>query len=147
MSAIPRLCWPASLSAHYFDSESWYYNDPLDETLLASCASYKAFERYVSGQDLLLLPRSPKELESILRRYAHDAIHNTIAQARGGPLRTGGYSRVRSNLSDPKSVRRLTLPRPFPDVLVGGKIHQRRSQHRQQHPNPSRPPQVSERTR
>ncbi|KAH6914885.1 hypothetical protein BKA70DRAFT_558105 [Coprinopsis sp. MPI-PUGE-AT-0042] len=103
---MDRIIAPDSREANansYF-AESWYYNDPLDEALLASCASYKAFERYVGGQDLLLLPRSPKELESILRRYAHDAIHNTIAQARSH-LRTGGYSRM-CHLAE-KSIREV----------------------------------------
>jgi len=64
-----------------------------DETLLAGCASYQAFNRYLGGTDLFLLPRSRSELESILRRYSYDAIHNAIAKSRS-TLQRGGYSRA-----------------------------------------------------
>lgn len=64
-----------------------------DETLLAGCASYQAFNRYLGGTDLFLLPRSRSELESILRRYSYDAIHNAIAKSRS-TLERGGYSRA-----------------------------------------------------
>ncbi|KAJ7498913.1 hypothetical protein FB451DRAFT_15797 [Mycena latifolia] len=60
---------------------------------LAHCASYRSFQRYLSGEYLIILPRTPRELESILRRYSTDAIHNAIAKSRS-TLETGGYSRV-----------------------------------------------------
>ncbi|KAJ2931585.1 hypothetical protein H1R20_g5384, partial [Candolleomyces eurysporus] len=73
---------------------NWHTDHPhLDEALLSGCASYRAFERYLSGNDLYLLPRNKHDLERILRRYAHDAIHNAISQSRS-PLQTGGYSRI-----------------------------------------------------
>ncbi|KAI5124973.1 hypothetical protein M0805_007399 [Coniferiporia weirii] len=65
----------------------------LNETLIALCASYQALSRYISGADIYLMPRSVPELESKLKRYAYDAIHNMIAQSKT-PLERGGYSRV-----------------------------------------------------
>ncbi|KAK7695799.1 hypothetical protein QCA50_000437 [Cerrena zonata] len=83
--------------AHHHLTENWFSWDTehpsLNETLIAGCASYQAFNRYLSGSDLYLLPRSRKELEKVLRRYAYDAIHNTIAKARSA-LEQGGYSRI-----------------------------------------------------
>lgn len=38
----------------------------MDETLIAGCAAYQAFSRYLSGTDLFLLPRTRSELESVL---------------------------------------------------------------------------------
>ncbi|KAJ7682792.1 hypothetical protein DFH06DRAFT_1162147 [Mycena polygramma] len=76
------------------DGIDWDANGPtIDETVLAHCASYRSFERYLSGEHLFILPRTRRELESILRRYSTDAIHNAIAKSRG-TLVTGGYSRV-----------------------------------------------------
>ncbi|KAJ7890790.1 hypothetical protein B0H13DRAFT_1512564, partial [Mycena leptocephala] len=65
----------------------------IDETLVAHMASYRSFERYLSGEYLFILPQTRGELESILRRYSTDAIHNAIAKSRG-TLEAGGYSRV-----------------------------------------------------
>ncbi|KAI0921856.1 hypothetical protein AcW1_004281 [Taiwanofungus camphoratus] len=83
--------------AHSHLNENWFSWDTdhpsLDETLISGCATYEAFQRYLTGTDLYLLPRSRNELESILRRYAYDAIHNTIARARA-TLERGGYSRT-----------------------------------------------------
>ncbi|KAF5369915.1 hypothetical protein D9758_001031 [Tetrapyrgos nigripes] len=64
-----------------------------DEALVAGCASYRAIDRYLSGADLFILPRNRSELESILRRYCYDAIHNAISRSKA-TLETGGYSRV-----------------------------------------------------
>ncbi|KAF8655214.1 hypothetical protein AX16_003121 [Volvariella volvacea WC 439] len=78
-------------------NENWFSWDTehpsMNETLVAGCASYRAFERYLSGADLFLVPRTRSELESILRRYSYDAIHNAIARSRS-TLQPGGYSRV-----------------------------------------------------
>ncbi|EAU84805.2 hypothetical protein CC1G_00324 [Coprinopsis cinerea okayama7 len=96
---IDRLLAPGTheANAHNHFVENWFNwhtdHPSMDEALLSGCASYRAFERYLSGQDLFLLPRSKVELESILRRYAYDAIHNAIAQSRSA-LQTGGYSRI-----------------------------------------------------
>ncbi|KAJ8517848.1 hypothetical protein ONZ45_g5001 [Pleurotus djamor] len=83
--------------AHMHLTENWFTWDiehpSLDETLVAGCASYRAFNRYLSGADLFIIPRTRAELESILRRYSVDAIHNTISVARS-PLQPGGYSRA-----------------------------------------------------
>ncbi|KAJ7771375.1 hypothetical protein DFH07DRAFT_734705 [Mycena maculata] len=65
----------------------------IDETVVAHCASYRSFQRYLSGEHLFILPRSRRELESILRRYSTDAIHNAIAKSRS-TLEAGGYSRA-----------------------------------------------------
>ncbi|KAK7049510.1 hypothetical protein VNI00_005541 [Paramarasmius palmivorus] len=89
--------------AHSQVSDQWHgLDDHTDEALISGCASYRAFDRYLSGVDLFILPRSRSELESILRRYAYDAIHNTIARSRSA-LQPGGYSRV-CHLSE-KSIR------------------------------------------
>ena len=36
------------------------------EQIIAHCASYKALERYLSGRDLVILPRNRRELEGVL---------------------------------------------------------------------------------
>ncbi|EKM59065.1 uncharacterized protein PHACADRAFT_249248 [Phanerochaete carnosa HHB-10118-sp] len=73
---------------------TWDTEHPsLNETLIAGCASYQAISRYLNGSDLYLLPRSRNELENVLWRYAYDAIHNTISQARS-EISKGGYSRM-----------------------------------------------------
>ncbi|KAJ6539358.1 hypothetical protein B0H19DRAFT_1178631 [Mycena capillaripes] len=83
--------------AHIHATENdidWDANGPtIDETVVAHCASYRSFERYLSGEHLFILPQTRRELESILRRYSTDAIHNAIAKSRG-TLEPGGYSRV-----------------------------------------------------
>lgn len=38
----------------------------LDETLIAGCATYTAFSRFLGGKDLFILPRARDELESVL---------------------------------------------------------------------------------
>ncbi|KAF8913909.1 hypothetical protein CPB84DRAFT_29277 [Gymnopilus junonius] len=94
------------LSENIFD---WHTDQPsVDESLISGCASYRAFMRYLSGEDLFLLPRNRSELESILRRYAYDAIHNAIASSRS-PLQTGGYSRksIRGVLNTDNNVEVL----------------------------------------
>ena len=49
------------------NSFTWHTDHPsVDESLIAGCASYRAFERYLEGNDLFLLPRTRGELESIL---------------------------------------------------------------------------------
>ena len=46
---------------------SWDIEHPaLDETLIAGCAVYKAFDRFLSGKDLFILPRTRDELASVL---------------------------------------------------------------------------------
>ncbi|RPD67129.1 hypothetical protein L226DRAFT_529520 [Lentinus tigrinus ALCF2SS1-7] len=83
--------------AHTHLTENWFTWDQdhpsLDETLTSGCATYEAFKRYLNGADLYLVPRTRTELESVLRRYAYDAIHNTIAKSRS-QLERGGYSRM-----------------------------------------------------
>lgn len=36
------------------------------EQIIAQCASYKAIERYLSGRDLVIMPRNRRELEGVL---------------------------------------------------------------------------------
>lgn len=51
-------------SENYLD---WHTDQPsVDESLVAGCASYRAFDRYLGGNDLFLLPRTRSELESVL---------------------------------------------------------------------------------
>ena len=46
---------------------SWDQDHPsLDETLTSGCATYQAFQRYLNGADLYLVPRTRSELESVL---------------------------------------------------------------------------------
>ncbi|GLB33819.1 putative calcineurin-like phosphoesterase [Lyophyllum shimeji] len=95
-------------AAHIHLSENWLNWDSdhpsINETLVAGCASYRAFDRYLSGADLFLHPRNRAELESILKRYSYDVIHNTIARSRS-TLQPGGYSRV-CHLAE-KSIRNV----------------------------------------
>ncbi|KAA1466379.1 hypothetical protein DENSPDRAFT_831197 [Dentipellis sp. KUC8613] len=83
--------------AHFHVTENFHDWDmeqaSPNETIIAGCASYQALNRYLGGADLVILPRTMKELESILRRYSYDAIHNIIAKARNS-LQPGGYSRI-----------------------------------------------------
>ncbi|KAH9943408.1 uncharacterized protein BXZ73DRAFT_97449 [Epithele typhae] len=83
--------------AHNHLTENWFTWDQdhpsFNETLTSGCATYEAFKRYLTGADLYLVPQSRKELENVLRRYAYDAIHNTIAKSRS-QLERGGYSRM-----------------------------------------------------
>jgi len=104
-----------TLMYHRENYFTWQTDKPsVDEALISGCASYRAFDRYLTGADLFLLPRTRAELESILyasplihyvlsswffllfsrRRYSYDAIHNAIAKSRS-TLQPGGYSRVR----------------------------------------------------
>ncbi|KAI0660951.1 hypothetical protein C8Q70DRAFT_754536 [Cubamyces menziesii] len=96
---MDRLFAPqsAEAQAHTRLTENWFSWDQdhpsLDETLTAGCATYQAFQRYLNGADLYLVPQTRGELENVLRRYAYDAIHNTIAKSRS-QLERGGYSRM-----------------------------------------------------
>jgi len=96
---MDRLLAPhsAEAMAHNHLTENWFNWDTdhpsLNETLIAGNASYQAFTRYLTGNDLYLLPRSRTELEGVLRRYSYDAIHNSISKARS-QLERGGYSRT-----------------------------------------------------
>ncbi|KAF9057568.1 hypothetical protein BJ165DRAFT_1397816 [Panaeolus papilionaceus] len=125
---IDQLLAPHSpeAAAHTHITENrwnWHTDHPsFDESLISGCASYCAFERYLGGQDLFLLPRSRAELESILRRYAHDAIHNAIASSRSA-LQTGGYSRV-CHLAE-KSIRAVLNIGDNANILL--KIHHKSS--------------------
>lgn len=38
----------------------------LDETLIAGCATYKAFNRFLTGKDLFILPTTRDELVNVL---------------------------------------------------------------------------------
>ncbi|KAG1820174.1 uncharacterized protein BJ212DRAFT_1338431 [Suillus subaureus] len=116
--------------AHSRLSEDWLDWDishpSFDESLVAHCASYHAFDRYLSGEDLFIPPRFPSELERVLRRHAYDSIHNAISRSRQ-TLKPGGYSRtchlaeqsIRSVLNIADNARRLlawhrpiTVPSP-----------------------------------
>ncbi|EDR12863.1 uncharacterized protein LACBIDRAFT_311801 [Laccaria bicolor S238N-H82] len=90
------------LMENYF---TWQTDKPsVDEALISGCASYRAFDRYLTGADLYLLPRTRSELENILRRYSYDAIHNAIAKSRS-TLQPGGYSRICHRAED--SIRNV----------------------------------------
>ncbi|KAJ7180096.1 hypothetical protein C8R43DRAFT_971654 [Mycena crocata] len=85
----------AEARAHTHVAENGTDWEPsIDETVLAHCASYRSFERYLAGKhEIFILPGTKWELERILRRYSTDAIHNAIAKSRS-TLEAGGYSRV-----------------------------------------------------
>ncbi|EKM80274.1 hypothetical protein AGABI1DRAFT_113474 [Agaricus bisporus var. burnettii JB137-S8] len=82
-------------AAHNHLQENWFSwdLDNINESLVSNCASYSAFDRYISGADLYIVPRTQADLENILKRYSYDAIHNAIAKSRS-TLQPGGYSRV-----------------------------------------------------
>ncbi|KAG2349964.1 hypothetical protein BDR05DRAFT_955809 [Suillus weaverae] len=117
--------------AHTHLTENWFTWDQdhpsFNETLVAGCASYQAFTRYLSGSDLFIVPRSHRELEGVLRRYAYDSIHNAIAVSRQ-TLQRGGYSRTCSlaeksirdvlNTNDNATVL-LNLHVPQPETFTG----------------------------
>lgn len=117
--------------AHTHLTENWFTWDQdhpsFNETLVAGCASYQAFTRYLSGSDLFIMPRSRSELEGVLRRYAYDSIHNAIAVSRQ-TLQRGGYSRTCSlaeksirdvlNTNDNATVL-LNLHVPQPESFTG----------------------------
>ncbi|CAK5275552.1 unnamed protein product [Mycena citricolor] len=83
----------AEARAHTITSESPVDWDRVDEGMVALSASYLSFKRYLSREQLMIPPRTRRDLESVLRRYSTDAIHNAISQSRG-TLQAGGYSRV-----------------------------------------------------
>ncbi|KIJ17369.1 hypothetical protein PAXINDRAFT_168058 [Paxillus involutus ATCC 200175] len=105
--------------AHSHLTENWFTWDQdhpsFNETLVAGCASYQAFNRYLAGSDLVIVPRSRSELESVLRRYAYDGIHNAIAISRQ-PLQRGGYSRT-CMLAE-KSIREVLNTNDNVEVLL-----------------------------
>ncbi|KAF8136313.1 hypothetical protein EV363DRAFT_728479 [Boletus edulis] len=115
--------------AHSHLTENWFAWDQdhpsFNETLVAGCASYQAFNRYLSGSDLFIVPRSRSELESVLRRYAYDSIHNAIAVSRR-PLQRGGYSRT--CLLAEKSIRGVLNTNDNAEVLVALHTANRRTQ-------------------
>lgn len=53
------------LNSHYSVQPN-HWDDELDLELVALCATYTAFERYVLKSDLFILPRSERQLENIL---------------------------------------------------------------------------------
>ncbi|KAI6005983.1 hypothetical protein EDD15DRAFT_2384633 [Pisolithus albus] len=65
--------------------------------------------------DLLIVPRTRSELQSVLRRYAYDSIHNAISVSRQ-TLQPGGYSRVCS-LAE-KSIRNVLNKDDNTEVLL-----------------------------
>jgi len=52
----------------FFLRENWFSWDlhDINESLVSNCASYAAFERYTSGTDLYILPRTPGDLLNLL---------------------------------------------------------------------------------
>jgi hypothetical protein len=61
-------------------SENWLdwdiNNQSFDEFLVAHCASYHALDRYLSGEDIFILPLSSSELERVLwvfHRHSHSS--------------------------------------------------------------------------
>lgn len=55
------------MPSHSENWPNWNLDHPsIDETLIAGCSSYRAFDRYLSGNDLFLPPRTRTELERIL---------------------------------------------------------------------------------
>ncbi|KAI6109152.1 hypothetical protein EDD16DRAFT_1615788 [Pisolithus croceorrhizus] len=105
--------------AHSHLTENWFSWDQdhpsFNETLVAGCASYQAFNRYLSDSDLLIVPRTRSELQSVLRRYAYDSIHNAISVSRQ-TLQPGGYSRI-CGLAE-KSIRNVLSKDDNTEVLL-----------------------------
>ena len=70
-SHLTHVPFPTLISlTHLLYSENWFTWDQdhpsFNETLVAGCASYQAFNRYLAGSDLFIIPRSRSELESVL---------------------------------------------------------------------------------
>ena len=79
---------------HATNSENWISWDiehpALDETLIAGCAVYKAFDRFLSGKDLFILPRTRNELASVL--YVNQFV------TRGGTSTDGMFLRLQTEI-------------------------------------------------
>ncbi|KAF9451736.1 hypothetical protein P691DRAFT_698762 [Macrolepiota fuliginosa MF-IS2] len=135
---MDRILSPHSpeATAHNHLQENWFSwdLDSINESLVSNCASYAAFDRYISGTDLYILPRNQAELESILKRYSYDAIHNAIAKSRSA-LQPGGYSRV-CVLAE-KSIRDILNSGDNVNFLLG--LHRHDSQNSPNDCSPTRP--------
>ncbi|KXN86282.1 hypothetical protein AN958_10144 [Leucoagaricus sp. SymC.cos] len=126
---MDRILSPHSpeAAAHNHLQENWFSwdFDNINESLVSNCASYSAFDRYISGADLYILPRTQAELENLLKSYSYDAIHNAIAKSRS-TLQPGGYSRV-CGLAE-KSIRDILNSGDNVNFLLGLHRHDNKSQ-------------------
>ncbi|KAJ3569345.1 hypothetical protein NP233_g5112 [Leucocoprinus birnbaumii] len=117
---MDRILSPQSpeAAAHNHLQENWFSwdLDNINESLVSNCASYSAFDRFISGADLYILPNTQEELENLLKSYAYDAIHNAIATSRSS-LQPGGYSRV-CTLAE-KSIRDILESNDNVNFLLG----------------------------
>ncbi|KAF7292469.1 hypothetical protein HMN09_01231000 [Mycena chlorophos] len=100
---MERLCGEDSLEkrAHLRAMEDGIEEEHggIDERILGYTAAYSGFERYLSGQNLFILPRTRSQLESTIRRYSTDAVHNAISKSRS-TFSPGGYSRCMNLAAD-----------------------------------------------
>ncbi|KAI6106417.1 hypothetical protein EV401DRAFT_2273594 [Pisolithus croceorrhizus] len=110
---------PLKAMAHSHLTENWFSWDQdhpsFNETLVAGCASYQALIATSPTSDLLIVPRTRSELQSVLRRYAYDSIHNAISVSRQ-TLQPGGYSRI-CGLAE-KSIRNVLSKDDNTEVLL-----------------------------
>ncbi|TRM67570.1 hypothetical protein BD626DRAFT_564497 [Schizophyllum amplum] len=93
---IDQFLSPHSFEAKSFMQERMTFDagtDHVDEAAIAGYAAYAAFDRYLRGTDIFILPSSRNSLEHMLRRFAADAVHNAISANRAA-LQPGGYSRI-----------------------------------------------------
>ncbi|KAF5364325.1 hypothetical protein D9756_000617 [Leucocoprinus leucothites] len=126
---MDRILSPHSpeAAAHNHLQENWFSwdLDSINESLVSNCSSYSAFDRYISGADLYILPNTQAELENLLKSYAYDAIHNAIATSRSS-LQPGGYSRV-CTLAE-KSIRDILESNDNVNFLLGLHRHDNKNQ-------------------
>ncbi|KAF5389168.1 hypothetical protein D9757_004903 [Collybiopsis confluens] len=81
----------------------------VDEALVAGCAAYDAFDRYLRKEDLFILPRTRSELQSVLKRYSYDSIHNAISKSRstlqpGVTAESANLQRIQFELSSTPAI-------------------------------------------
>ena len=64
--ATLSFCGALNLTFSSENGLTWDSDHSVDEGLLAGCVAYQALNRFLTGADLFILPRSRTELDSIL---------------------------------------------------------------------------------
>jgi hypothetical protein len=113
---------------------TWDLDHPsLPETIVAGCAAYVALQRYLTRpEDVIITPRSRKDISRILHRYSIDEIHNILSSSRRS-IEDGGYSRIChlaevsiAKLLDTSDNAETLLAVHHPRLVNQGRAHVRR---------------------
>ncbi|KAL1747448.1 hypothetical protein HDZ31DRAFT_61218 [Schizophyllum fasciatum] len=124
---MDKFLSPQSFEARSFMRDRTTFDagsDFVDEASIAGYAAYAAFDRYLRGNDIFILPSSRSSLEHMLRRYAADAVHNAISANRAH-LQPGGYSRICNQAEE--SIRSVLNKDDNVAVLLGLHNQQKRT--------------------